>query len=160
MIESLLGSLLGGVFRLVPEGLKWLDRKDERKHELAMFDKQNEADRMRAQSNIDQINAQGAANIGVAEVNAIIEATKAQSTMTGIKFVDGLNQLVRPMLAVQWLLVLWPAVIICGLILSIQSGTDVLVAMKAAFGPDEKTMASSIASFWLVDRSLRYKGIK
>ena len=39
MIETLLGGLLGGAFRLAPEILKWLDRKEERGHELAMQDK-------------------------------------------------------------------------------------------------------------------------
>lgn len=29
MIETLLGGLLGGAFRLAPEILKWLDRKGE-----------------------------------------------------------------------------------------------------------------------------------
>ena len=36
MIETLLGGLLGGAFRLAPEILKWLDRQGERGHELAM----------------------------------------------------------------------------------------------------------------------------
>ena len=30
MIETLLGGLLGGAFRLAPEVLKWLDRKGDR----------------------------------------------------------------------------------------------------------------------------------
>ena len=38
MIETLLGGLLGGAFRLAPEILKWLDRKGERGHELAYVD--------------------------------------------------------------------------------------------------------------------------
>jgi hypothetical protein len=44
MIEVLgggvLGSILGGLFRLAPEVLKWLDKKNERQHELAMFNRQ------------------------------------------------------------------------------------------------------------------------
>ena len=40
MIETLLGGLLGGAFRLAPEVLKWFDRQGERGHELAMQDKQ------------------------------------------------------------------------------------------------------------------------
>ena len=39
MIETLLGGLLGGAFRLAPEILKWFDRQGERGHELAMQDK-------------------------------------------------------------------------------------------------------------------------
>lgn len=30
MIETLMGTLFGGAFRLAPEILKWVDRKDER----------------------------------------------------------------------------------------------------------------------------------
>lgn len=155
MIETLIGTLFGGVFRLAPEFLKWLDRKDERKHELSMFDKQLEADRLRGDQAIAQINAQADASIGAAEVQAIIEATKAQAMQTGIRWVDALNALVRPVLAFQWLIFLWPAVIVSGFVLAVVGGADPLVALKAAFGVDEKAMAASVASFWLVDRSLR-----
>lgn len=155
MIETLLGTLFGGIFRLAPEVLKWLDRKDERKHELSMFDKQLEADRLRGEQAIAQINAQADAAIGAAEVQAIIEATKAQAMQTGIRWVDAINALVRPVLAFQWLIFLWPAVIFSGFVLAVVGGADPLVALKAAFGVDEKAMAASVASFWLVDRSLR-----
>ena len=155
MIETLLGTLFGGLFRMAPEVLKWMDRKDERAHELSMFDKQLEADKLKGDQQLAQINAQADANIGAAEIQAIIEATKAQAVQTGIKWVDALNALVRPLLAMQWLILLWPAVIVAGFALAIQHGTDPLVALKAAFGVDEKAMAASVASFWLVDRSLR-----
>lgn len=155
MLETLLGTLFGGLFRMAPEVLKWMDRKDERAHELAMFDKQLEADKMKGDQQLAQINAQADASIGAAEIQAIIEATKAQATQTGIKWVDALNALVRPLLAMQWLILLWPAVIVAGFALAIQHGTDPLVALRSVFGVDEKAMAASVASFWLVDRSLR-----
>lgn len=155
MIETLIGTLFGGIFRMAPEVLKWLDRKDERKHELSMFDKQLEADKLKGDQALAQINAQADASIGAAEIQAIIEATKAQGVQTGIKWVDAFNAIIRPLLALQWLIVLWPAVIIAGFALAVQTGADPLVALKAAFGVDEKTMAASVASFWLVDRSLR-----
>ncbi len=47
MIETLLGGLLGGAFRLAPEILEWLDRKGERGHELAMQDKALEFEKLR-----------------------------------------------------------------------------------------------------------------
>ena len=154
MIETLIGTLFGGIFRMAPEVLKWLDRKDERKHELSMFDKQLEADKLKDDQALAQINAQADASIGAAEIQAIIEATKAQGVQTGIKWVDAFNAIIRPLLALQWLIVLWPAVIIAGFALAVQTGADPLVALKAAFGVDEKAMAASVASFWLVDRSL------
>ncbi len=42
MIETLLGSLLGGVFRIVPEVMKLWDAKNEREHELKMLGKEME----------------------------------------------------------------------------------------------------------------------
>lgn len=155
MIETLLGTLFGGAFRLAPEILRWLDRKNERAHELAMFDKQLEADKLKGAQALAQINAQADAAISVAEIQAIIEATKAQSAQTGIKWVDALNALIRPLLALQWLILLWPAVVVAGFVLSVQAGIDPLTALRSTFGVDEKALAASVASFFLVDRSLR-----
>ena len=158
MIETLLGTLFGGAFRLAPEVLKWFDRKDERKHELAMFDKQLEADRLKGDQAQMLAQTQADASIGVAEIQAIVEATKAQAVQTGIKWVDAFNALIRPLLALQWLILLWPAIIVAGFVVAVTNGVDALVALKAAFGQDEKAMAASVASFWLVDRSLRKMG--
>lgn len=155
MIETLLGTLFGGLFRMAPEVLKWLDRKDERSHELAMFDKQLEADKLKGDQAQQLAATQADATIGAAEIQAIIEATKAQAVQTGIRWVDAFNTIIRPLLALQWLIVLWPAVAVAGFALAVQTGADPLVALKAAFGVDEKAMAASVASFWLVDRSLR-----
>lgn len=157
MIESLVGTLFGGLFRMAPEILKWMDRKDERKHELSMFDKQLEADRQRAEQAQQLAETQGNTSVGLAEIQALIEGTKAQAVQTGIKFIDGFSAAIRPLMALQWLIILWPAVIVAGFIIAVQHGTDVLLALQGAFGKEEKAMASSIASFWLVDRSLRSK---
>ena len=120
-----------------------------------MFDKQLEADKLKGAQALAQINAQADAAIGVAEIQAIIEATKAQSAQTGIKWVDALNALIRPLLALQWLILLWPAVVVAGFVLSVQAGIDPLTALRSTFGVDEKALAASVASFFLVDRSLR-----
>ena len=57
MIETLLGGLLGGAFRLAPEILKWLDRKGERGHELAMQDKALEFEKLRGAQRMSEIGA-------------------------------------------------------------------------------------------------------
>ena len=155
MITTLIGTLLGGIFRMLPELLKWFDRKDDRKHELAMFDKQLEADKLRGDQAQWLAQTQADAAIGNAEIQAIIEATKIQGQQTGIRWVDAFNSLIRPLLAIQWLIILWPAVVVAGFIMAVRFGTDPLEALKGAFGVEEKAMASSVASFWLVDRSLR-----
>lgn len=158
MIETLIGTLFGGLFRIAPEVLKWFDRKDERRHELAMLGRQIEADRLRAEQALAQTQAQADASISVAEIQAVIEATRAQAAQSGIRWVDALNSLVRPLLAFQWLILLWPAVVIAGFWLAVRMGADPLVALRGSFGADEKALAASVASFWLVDRSLRKMG--
>lgn len=62
---------------------------------------------------------QADAAIGAAEIRAIIEATKAQAVQTGIKWVDAFNAIIRPLLALQWLILLWPAVVIAGFALAV-----------------------------------------
>lgn len=154
-ITGAFGGVVGGLFRLAPEVLKLWDRKNERQHELAMLDKNLEADRLKAASAQQLAQTQADATISAAEIAAMIEAIKTQGQLTGIKFVDGMNSLVRPLLAFQWLLILWPAVVIAGIVLGAEGGTGYLSAIKASWGMDEKAMASAIAGFWLVDRSIR-----
>lgn len=159
MIETLIGTVLGGVFRIAPEVMKVWDRKNERAHEAVMLDKQISADTLKAQAAQQLAQTQADTQIGLADMQALVEATKAQGQMTGVKWVDAFNQLVRPMLAFQWLIFLWPAVVIVGFLLSINASSttvEILDAMHSAFGTEEKAMASSVASFWLVDRSLKY----
>lgn len=155
MLETLIGTVIGGAFRLAPEVLKWIDRKDERKHEATMFDKNLAADKLKAESGQALATIEANKAISLQEIQAIIEATKSQAQQTGIKWVDGFNSLIRPLLALQWLILLWPGIVITGFVLTVQHGTPALEALTAFFGQDEKAMAASIASFWLVDRSLR-----
>lgn len=42
MDATVIGMLIGGLFRLAPEGMKYFDRHLDRRHELAMQDKQIE----------------------------------------------------------------------------------------------------------------------
>ena len=71
MIETLLGGLLGGAFRLAPEVLKWLDRKGERGHELAMQDKAIEFEKLRGAQRMSEIGADPAPTTQ-AELRALI----------------------------------------------------------------------------------------
>ena len=157
MVEALFGTLLGGLFRLAPEILKWLDKKDERKHELSMMEYQLKADELRGKIAIDTINAQTEALIGVSEMNAIIEATKAQAVQTGIKFVDAINALMRPLITFWWVLVLYTASMGVQYYMLLKNEFSAGTAVLMVFGPDEKSIAASIISFWFVDRSLRRK---
>ena len=151
MIE-LLGGLFGGLFRLAPEVLKFVDRKDERKHELSMLDKNIEADKLKMQQQLDL----GQQQITIQEIAGIVEGVKVQGEKSGVKWIDGINSLMRPILTFWWCIVLYTGAIVAQYVAIVQAGTAYLPAIVEIFGPTEKAIAMSIISFWFVDRALRY----
>ena len=158
MISTLLGTIAGGVFRFAPEVLKWLDRKDERKHELAMLDKNNEADRLKSELAIKQINAAGDIAMSQKEMDGLIEATRAQGTLTGVRWADAINSLVRPMLTFWWCVVLYSVAMVAQFYVVVYvDGVHAAQAVLSIFGEEEKGIVASMISFWFLDRALRKK---
>lgn len=155
MIETLLGSLLGGVFRLIPEAFKFFDRKDERTHELAMLDKNLEADRLKAEHGEKIAQIESDKTLGVAELAGLIEATKAQAVQTGIRIVDAINSLMRPVITFWWVVVLNSVALAAQFIVLMNGGEQWYGALLKLWGPDEKAIVASIVSFWFIDRALR-----
>jgi len=96
MIETLLGGLLGGAFRLAPEMLKWLDRKGERSHELAMQDKALEFEKLRGAQRMSEIGATADAAWNTGAIDALREAVAAQGQRSGVRWADALSISVRP----------------------------------------------------------------
>ena len=98
ILETVLGGALGGVARLAPEVLKFFDRKNERKHELSLLDKNTAAEQARAASGLKEIEAKADSAQVTAAIGALQEALKGQFQPIGNKFIDGLNFSVRPVL--------------------------------------------------------------
>lgn len=160
MIETLLGGLFGGIFRMLPEFLKWLDRKDERKHELSMFDKQLEADKLKAESGQKLAELEAARAIGVEELRGLIAGVQAQATQTGVKWVDALSALMRPLITFWWVIVLYSVALAAQYLAIVGTGTPPVDAILKLWGIEEKAIVSSIIGFWFIDRSLRKSGLK
>ena len=154
MLLTLLGSLLGGLFRLAPEFMKWLDKKDDRAHELSMFDKQLEADKLRSQLAINEVEARGQIVLDAAGLDALKEGIKAQGQMTGVRWIDGLNQSVRPFVT-YILLGLYAAAKGSGMVLSYQSGLPLTDVLQAAYTADDMALLGGILNFWFLDRVIR-----
>lgn len=160
MIETLLGTLFGGAFRLAPEILKWLDRKDERKHESAMFDKQLDADKLKAASGERLAEIEANKSLGLGDIQAMIAAVNAQSQQTGIPFVDAINSLMRPLITFWWVIVLYTGSMIAQFWIVYEREGKAAEALLGVWGKDEKAISGSIIGFWFVDRSLKYGGLK
>lgn len=151
MIESLLGAIFGGLFRLAPEVLKWLDRKDERAHELAMLDKEMSFAQIRAEQAMHTVDAQ----VDMAQFDAIGKALEGQAAMATAagKLVAGISALVRP-LVTYWVVCLWSGVKIAGMALAYQTSGSWQEMLMQTWGPDDNAILSLILVFWFVGRTL------
>ena len=154
MIESLLGGLLGGLFRLAPEVLRWLDRKDERAHELSMLDKEMAFAQIKAEQAMHTADAQ----VDMSQFDAIGKALQGQAKMASAagKFVAGVSALVRPIVT-YWVIALWTGVKIASMTLAYQSGGGWREMLLANWGPDDNAILSMILIFWFVGRSIEKK---
>ena len=119
IVESLLGGLFGGLLRLAPEVLKFFDKKNEREHELKMFEREIELSRVRGE--VEMHRSDNA--VSVAELDAMAEAFKEQSATAkaGGKFVSAVSALVRPVVT-YWFTILYSIVKLSTLWLAYQSG--------------------------------------
>ena len=98
MWEALLGGLLGPLVRMIPEVLKFMDRKDERLHELNMQAASLEADKAKYSAQLGMAELQAQSADYTTAVGALQEALKGQFQLTGNKWIDGLNMSVRPII--------------------------------------------------------------
>lgn len=148
--SSILGGLLGGAFRLVPELFKFLDAKNERAHELAMQDKQLEFAKLQGQQKIQEAQIQQE----TVDIGALRDVLVAQAQPTGVKWLDAVNGSVRPVMT-YLLLCLYIAVkYTIGLALY-NSGADALTIAKTLYTPDDQALFWGIANFWFLDRVIK-----
>lgn len=153
MIETLLGGLLGGAFRLAPELLKWVDRKGERGHELLMQDKALEFEKLRGAQRMAEVGSsmESAWNTGALE--ALKDSIQAQGRPSGVRWADALSTTVRP--AVTYLFVLmYVGVKLSTFVGSAQAGADFSAALLAAWSAADQALLSGILNYWFLNRTL------
>ena len=151
---TVLSGIFGGVLRLAPELFKFLDAKNDRKHELDLQDKALEFQKLKGDQRLDEIGAQGAADWNKGDIDALKTAIEGQDKPSGILWIDGFSKLMRPLITFQWVVLLYPGVIVATFILLILNGVPVIDAMSKVFGPEEKALVSFIVDFWFVGRVL------
>ena len=157
MIETLLGGLLGGAFRLAPELLKWLDRNGERSHELSMQDKALEFEKLRGAQRMGEIGASADAAWNTGALEALKEAVAAQGRPSGVRWVDGLSSSVRP--TVTYLFVLmYVGVKLSTFVGSAQAGVGFGAALLAMWTEADQALLSGILNFWFISRTLEKAG--
>ena len=157
---GILGSLLGGVFRLVPEVIKYFDKKNERQHELAMFDKQCDLEKVRGQIKLEEIGAQRDMAVDVGVMDAFKAAIDQQTEMVKAAggWVASLSASVRPMMT-YYLLLLYGVAKTSAIILAYYAGQPMLEVLKEAWGVDDMALLSGVVNYWILDRTLAKRGL-
>lgn len=153
MIETLFGSLLGGVFRLAPELLKWLDRRGERDHELKMLNAEMEFAKIKGEIAMREADAR----MSVAELDAMAEALKEQgeTARAAGSWVAAISALVRPMVT-YWFVVLYSAVKIVSISMAIDAGGNWKEVLVSSWSQDDMAMLMLVLTFWFVGRTFHH----
>ncbi len=151
MIETLLGGLLGGCFRLAPEILKWLDRNGERGHELAMQDKALEFEKLRGAQRMDEISAAADRAWNIGGIEALKAAVASQGNRTGVGWADALSASVRPVIT-YWFMGLYCAAKVVSFATGVSSGTSWGDAVLYAWTDADQALLASVLNFWFLGR--------
>lgn len=157
---GVLGSLLGGVFRLVPELFKYLDRKNERKHELAMFERQTDLEKERGRIKLEEIGAQRDAAIDVGAMDAFRSAIESQTQMavSAGGWAASISALVRPLLTF-WIWGLYSAAYMVLLWTTWQITKDPAQLATLVLTADFMALLGGVTNFWFLDRVLAKRGL-
>ncbi len=157
MIETLLGGLLGGAFRLAPELLKWLDRKGERGHELSMQDKALEFEKLRGAQKMAEIGANSDAAWNTGALEALKDAVRGQGEKTGVAWADALSSSVRPVIT-YLLVAMYCSVKVATFVGSLQSGVGFGESMVTSWTEADQALLSGILNFWFISRVWERRG--
>jgi hypothetical protein len=150
-IETLLGGIVGGALRLAPEILSFMDKKNERKHELALGDQQYRVAELQFTTQRDIKELDMEQSQFVSTMQALTESIKSQGTPTGIKWVDAISSLVRPSIT-AWVFTLYSIVKISALHQALRVHGEFAQAVLSIWGPNDDAMLSAIVMFWFVGR--------
>ena len=157
---GLLGSIFGGVFRLAPEVLKWLNKKSEMAHELNMFKFQCDLEAQRGQQKLAEIGAQREAAIDVGVMSAFQSAIEQQATMVKAAggWVASLSASVRPVVT-YWVLFVWSFIHVWFAYNAWLGGAPAVEVFKTMMTPDFSALLSGTINYWFLDRTLSKRGL-
>jgi hypothetical protein len=144
---TLLGSLLGFVSSAFPDLLGlWRDSQD-RKHELAILDRQMEQMKLGHNQRLEEISVEA----DIAESRALYQHDTQPS---GVRWVDGLRASVRPLITYAFFL-LFTAVKVSALIVLVnEQGMTLIEALPQIWDPETQALFAAVMSFWFGQRAL------
>lgn len=157
---GVLGSLLGGLFRLAPELLKFLDKRNERAHELSMFKHQCELEKQRGDQKLAEIGAQHAANVDAGVLQALNGIISQQTELAKVAggWVATMSASVRPIVT-YWVLALWSFIHAWFAYNAWATGAAPAEVFKTMMTADFAALVSGTLNYWFLDRTLSKRGL-
>jgi len=157
---GIFGSLLGGIFRLAPEVMKFFDKKNEREHELLMFSQQCQLEQLRGSQKLAEIGAQREATVDAGVMNAFNSAIEQQTEMVKAAggWVASLSASVRPVMT-YYLLAMYGATKMAAIMLAYYHGQALTEVLAKSWGTDDMALLTGVINYWMIDRSLAKRGL-
>jgi hypothetical protein len=157
---GVLGGILGGLFRLAPEVIKFFDKKSERQHELAMFDRQCQLEAQRGAQRLQEIGAQHAMTLDQGVMDAVNAAIVQQTEMVKAAggWVASLSASVRPVVT-YWVLGIWSFAHVWFAWNAWVSGASPKEVFTTMMSADFAALVAGTINYWFMDRTLAKRGL-
>jgi hypothetical protein len=154
-LETLLGSVLGGAFRLGQAVLDAREKQRDRDQEFRMTGLNGELAEKADERRMKLVGLEGEIKYDADELAAVerVSLSQASEASQAGGFVAAMSASVRPVVTYM-LLALYIAVKLAGIIYAWPID-GMLTAIMGAYTESDSAILSSILAFWFVDRSLR-----
>jgi len=146
---TLIGSFLGFFGSIFPEVLKSFQEKQDRHHELALFDRQIKLMRLGHGLRMQELEETGR--------TIETQALYAHAAPTHVKWVDALGGTVRPVLTYAFFF-LYAAIKFCQVvvIMEVTDHFNWTQALLHIWHPEDQALFAAVMSFWFGQRTLKH----
>jgi len=151
VIETIVGGALGAISRLAPEVINYFDKKNERKHELAMGVQQYDLAKLQTESAYKLKDREVEGEQFVSALETMKAGIEAQAKPTGIRWVDAFSALIRPGVT-TWIFVIFAGYKSAMLHLALEANASLAEAVVSLWTPADEAMLSAVLTFWFVGR--------
>ena len=149
--SGIFGAVIGGAFRLVPEIIKFFDKKNERQHELNMFKLQTDLEKVKGSFAVEERYV----DFSVAQMDAVKAAAEAEASIASksYKWVSAAVALVRPVITYV-MFGLYVAVKLTFIAYALSTGSSWVEALSLNWTKEDFSILMMILSFHFVGRPI------
>jgi len=150
-LELLLGGLTGFLGNIVPEVVQYFKSRQEHQQEIELRRLDMEASKLQAEIGLQIADAK-------IEQVALEGAYKHQSAKSGIKWIDGLNSLIRPLITLVFF-ALFCSVIVYRMAYTYSNTQDIGLAFVSIWDDHTRFLFASVMFFWFPHRRIEKRSL-